>query len=132
MHGAKQRGTPADDWLDRRSGRGRVNATDGQYSDAIAKGHPVRLWTVEGSGAVNGLLQLTIRQLARIASTSSGNGTTIYGSSRASTTDFYPHHITAIATAVTAANSKIILAQASNSTKLLALTAAAPALLHTA
>ena len=54
------------------------------------------------------------------------------GSSRASTTDFYPHHITNIhiATAITAANSKIILAEAADSTKLLALTAAAPALLH--
>ena len=34
--GAKQRGAPSDDWLDRRTGRGKVTATDGQYSDAIA------------------------------------------------------------------------------------------------
>ena len=80
------RGDPdTEEQLDRVSGDGWVAAKDGDYADALAKGHTVILLVTESTGAFSADLDRVLRQLARTARASGSIDHTPYGTSRAST-----------------------------------------------
>ena len=51
--GLQARGAPGERALDRRTGEGRVDARDGDYADALAKGSHVHLLATESTGALS-------------------------------------------------------------------------------
>ncbi|EOD23228.1 hypothetical protein EMIHUDRAFT_239923 [Emiliania huxleyi CCMP1516] len=66
--GHPQRGDPdTEEQLDRVSGDGWVAAKDGDYADALTKGHTVILLVTESTGAFSADLDRVLRQLARTA-----------------------------------------------------------------
>ena len=79
-HGAESEGP-----FDRRTGRGWVRAEDGQYADALAKGHPVVLLGMETSGAFFSGLTLLLLLLGRQSTAPGTHDSTVYGEARAST-----------------------------------------------
>ena len=82
--------------MDRVSGDGWVAAKDGDYADALAKGHTVILLVTESTGAFSADLDRVLRQLARTARASGSIDHTPYGTSRASTRSHYTFHSAAI------------------------------------
>ena len=73
----QQRGDPdTEEQLDRVSGDGWVAAKDGDYADALAKGHTVILLVTESTGAFSADLDRVLRQLARTARASGSTLTT--------------------------------------------------------
>ncbi|EOD37053.1 hypothetical protein EMIHUDRAFT_454997 [Emiliania huxleyi CCMP1516] len=73
--GHPQRGDPdTEEQLDRVSGDGWVAAKDGDYADALAKGHTVILLVTESTGAFSADLDRVLRQLARTARASEASG----------------------------------------------------------
>ena len=66
--GHPQRGDPdTEEQLDRASGDGWVAAKDGDYADALSKGHTVIPLVTESTGAFSADLDRVLRQLARTA-----------------------------------------------------------------
>ena len=106
--GLKARGTPADRPLDRRTGEGRVHARDGDYADALKKGHRVHLLVSESTGALSPDVIRLLRELAKTAQGTSGHDSTVYGLSRASPKSFFPHHLAAISSAIVCADARSI------------------------
>ena len=129
VYGLKERGEPGDPPLNRLTGHGRVLACDGDYADAISKGHGVLLLMTESTGALAKPVVMLLRSLARLATLPSGNDTTVYGSSRASPKAFFPHHVASISAAIAHAESETILAKAAHETFMLSL-GVAPARPH--
>mmetsp|Transcript_30806 Transcript_30806/g.98551 ORF Transcript_30806/g.98551 Transcript_30806/m.98551 type:complete len:272 (-) Transcript_30806:171-986(-) len=107
--GRPARGDPADGPLDRTTGTGWVRAVDGQYADAIAKGHAVTLLGMESTGALYHVFSLHLRLLGRLSTAPGTHDSTQYGTNRASTKCFYRHHCAAIANAVTLADANTLL-----------------------
>ena len=107
--GHPQRGDPAtEEQLDRVSGDGWVAAKDGDYADALAKGHTVILLVTESTGAFSADLDRVLRQLARTARASGSIDHTPYGTSRASTRSHYTFHSAAISAAIVTADALTI------------------------
>ena len=94
--GHEARGGADEQALDRRTGIGRVGDKDGDYADALAKGHGVHLLVLEESGAMNGALV----RLSKGIGLPDVHDTTVYDTARASPTSFYTHHQAAISAAV--------------------------------
>ena len=65
--GLKQRGDPSDRPFKRDTGRGYVAPSDGDYTDALSKQHPVTLAITETSGAITDSLASFLHILARTA-----------------------------------------------------------------
>ena len=107
--GHPQRGDPdTEEQLDRVSGDGWVAAKDGDYADALAKGHTVILLVTESTGAFSADLDRVLRQLARTARASGSIDHTPYGTSRASTRSHYTFHSAAISAAIVTADALTI------------------------
>ena len=94
--------------LDRVSGDGWVAAKDGDYADALTKGHTVILLVTESTGAFSADLDRVLRQLARTARASGSIDHTPYGTSRASTRSHYTFHSAAISAAIVTADALTI------------------------
>ena len=94
--------------MDRVSGDGWVAAKDGDYADALAKGHTVILLVTESTGAFSADLDRVLRQLARTARASGSIDHTPYGTSRASTRSHYTFHSAAISAAIVTADALTI------------------------
>ena len=107
--GLKQRGDPSDRPFKRDTGRGYVAPSDGDYTDALSKQHPVTLAITETSGAITDSLASFLHILARTARAKGATDNTRYGLSRASTTSFYVHHLSEISTAVQVADANTII-----------------------
>ena len=103
-HGAESEGP-----FDRRTGRGWVRAEDGQYADALAKGHPVVLLGMETSGAFFSGLTLLLLLLGRQSTAPSTHDSTVYGEAHASTKAYFRHHAGAISAAVVLADATTVL-----------------------
>ena len=91
-----------------RSGEGRVDARDGDYADALAKGSKVLRLVCETTGALDPGLDRLLRSLAAATRLPDANDTTQYGASRASPQSFYGHHAAALVCAVAAQESLTI------------------------
>ena len=103
--GHPQRGDPdTEEQLDRDSGDGWVAAKDGDYADALSKGHAVILLVTESTGAFSADLDRVLRRLARAARASGSIDHTPYGTSRASTRSHYTFHSAAISAAIVTAD----------------------------
>ncbi|EOD03768.1 hypothetical protein EMIHUDRAFT_108145 [Emiliania huxleyi CCMP1516] len=101
----------SEEQLDRVSGDGWVAAKDGDYADALAKGHTVILLVTESTGgrAFSADLDRVLRQLARTARASGSIDHTPYGTSRASSTrSHYTFHSAAISAAIVTADALTI------------------------
>ena len=109
-HEARGSGSP----LDRHTGAGFISAKDGDYADALAKGHHVHLLVTESTGAMCPALIHLLLALSRCVQLPGVNDTTIYGTSRASTRDFYPHHLAAISSAIVLADANTLSAEAAH------------------
>ena len=110
--GVKARGNPGDRPLDHTTGAGRVEARDGDYTDALSKGSEVHLLVTETTGAFSHSLEKALRALATIAKLPEVDDTTIYGTSRSSPRSFYGHHAAAVSAAIVFAESAVIRATA--------------------
>ena len=108
MLGLKARGTPADRPLDRRSGEGRVHARDGDYADALKKGHRVHLLVSESTGALSRGITTLLSCLAKAVRAPEGHDSTVYGTGRASPKSFYTHHVAAISSAIVRADALLV------------------------
>jgi hypothetical protein len=106
--GLKARGTPADRPLDRRSGEGRVHARDGDYADALKKGHRVHLLVSESTGALSRAVTTLLSCLAKAVRAPEGHDSTVYGTGRASPKSFYTHHVAAISSAIVRADALLV------------------------
>ena len=106
--GLKARGAPTDRPLDRRTGEGRVHARDGDYADALAKGHRVHLLASESTGAVSRGVTTLLSCLAKSVLAPDGHDSTVYGAGRASAKFFYTHHIAAISSAIVRADALLV------------------------
>ena len=65
VFGLAQISDPGDRAFDRTTGKGFVAACQGQYADALAKGHDVSLHHAESTGALGPVLMAALRILAR-------------------------------------------------------------------
>jgi len=81
---------PGDRAFDRTTGEGFVAACQGQYADALAKGHDVSLHHAESTGALGPVLMATLRILARQSRLQGATDLTHYGEGRASSKAFLP------------------------------------------
>ena len=106
--GLKARGAPADPPLDRRSGEGRVHARDGDYADALKKGHRVHLLVSESTGALSRAVTTLLSCLAKAVRAPEGHDSTVYGTGRASPKSFYTHHVAAISSAIVRADALLV------------------------
>ena len=79
-------------------------AKDGDYADALSKGHAVILLVTESTGAFSADLDRVLRRLARAARASGSIDHTPYGTSRASTRSHYTFHSAAISAAIVTAD----------------------------
>ena len=100
--------------LDRTTGVGRVDAKDGHYADALAKGHGVYLLVFESTGAMSAGVIRLLRSLAAAAKRPEVQDTTIYGAGRASPRTFYRHHLAAISSAIARADAQTVLRHATD------------------
>ena len=106
--GLKQRGLPTDEPLVRTSGHGYVAPHAGDYADALSKRYTVALINVESTGAVGWRGVRLLRHLAQKAARRGHRDGTVYGTSRASTRSFFPHHLASIAAAVVFADALVL------------------------
>ena len=83
-----------------KSGKGFVAACQGQYSDALTKGHGVSLHHAESTGALGVVFMATLRILARQSRLKGATDYTRYGEGRASSKAFLTHHVANISTAI--------------------------------
>ena len=83
-YGLRQIGLPGQPPLDRTTGIGHVAERDGDYADALSKGHGFLLLLAENTGAIAPAFVKLLRILARSARLPTGSDTTVYGTSRAS------------------------------------------------
>ena len=104
VFGKQAVGLPTDPPLDRRTGVGRVDATAGHYSDALAKGNLVHLLATESTGALSPAVILLLKELAKAAQGTDGVDSTVYGLGRASPQSFFPHHLAAISSSIVRAD----------------------------
>ena len=108
VYGLAAIGSPGERAFDRRIGQGRVDACDGDYADALRKGHGVLLLVAETTGALSPNVIFALRSCARVASMPTGNDTTVYGTSRTSPQSFFSHHLAAISAAIAQAESHVL------------------------
>ena len=109
VFGLTARGEQAQGPHDRRTGTGWVAERQGDYSDALAKGHGVALMGCESTGAIYHAFSALLRILGKAAVAPGTQDSTVYGTSRASTSSYYAHHVAAISAAVTRADAVVIL-----------------------
>ena len=112
--GLRQIGDEDDGKYDRDSGTGYVAAFDGQYRDALAKGHGTTLCLAETTGALSPPFMATLRQCGRLSRRPGAVDLTQYGEGRASPKDFLTHHVAAISTSIQLADANTILNDAAN------------------
>ena len=86
-----------------------MRAEDGQYADALRKGHAVMLLGMESTGALFTPFALHLRLLGRQSTTPGTTDATQYGTTRASPRTFYRHHTASIAAAVVFADAQTVL-----------------------
>ena len=89
-------------------------ACQGQYADALAKGHGVSLHHAESTGALGPVLMATLRILARQSRLQGATDNTHYGEGRASSKAFLTHHVANISTAIQVADANSVLVAASH------------------
>ena len=109
VFGLTARGEQAQGPHDRRTGTGWVAERQGDYSDALAKGHNVALMGCESTGAIYPAFSALLRVLGKAAAAPGTQDSTVYGTSRASPSSYYAHHVAAISAAVTRADAVVIL-----------------------
>ena len=113
------RGQPTDGPFDRRSGLGWVAATRTcDYADALSRSHLVTLLVTECTGAVSQTVSKSLRALGRSSRAKGAVDHTRYGSSRASPTDFYTHHLAALSSAIVSIDAQAILSHATYQSQL--------------
>ena len=113
VFGLIERGTRAQGPLDRRTGTGWVAERHGDYADALSKGHAVQMFGCESTGALFSPFVAYLRLLSKAATAPGTQDSTVYGTSRASPSNFFMHHAAAISAAVTLADATVILNAAS-------------------
>ena len=88
---------------------------DGQYADALAKGHAhgVNLLHAETTGALGAVFMAALRIMAKQSRLPGATDLTQYGEGRASPKAFLSHHVANISTAIQAADAGTVLAAAS-------------------
>ena len=106
--GLVQLGRPGDAPLDRTKGMGYVATHAGDYADALSKRRTVVLVNVESTGALGWRCVRLLRRLAKAARTVGRRDGTVYGTSRAATRSFFPHHAAAVASAVVFADALVL------------------------
>ena len=100
VYGLKGRGRKRDGPFNHRTGRGWVKAREGTYHDAIhVKKSRVSLMLVEATGAISPRSLTVVGYHSRRARGARGRDSTKYGKSRASTTNYYIHHVQRISMA---------------------------------
>ena len=106
VFGLKQIGNPDDRAFDRTTGEGFVDACDGQYADALAKGHGVNLLHAETTGALAGSAPSSWprSELAKQSHLPGATDLTQYGEGGTSPKAFLNHHVANISTAIQAAD----------------------------
>ena len=109
VFGQHEHGQASEGPFDRLTGAGWVRAEHGQYSDAIAKGHPVMLLGMESTGAMFHVFALHLQLLGRLSTTPGTHDSTVYGTAPASPKTFYRHHTAAISAAVVYADANVLL-----------------------
>ena len=114
VYGQVTHGAPADGPFDRTTGCGWVRAEDGQYADALRKGHAVMLLGMESTGALFPPFALHLQLLGRQSTMPGTVDTTRYGAARASPSSFYRHHSASIAAAVVFADAHTVLTAAAS------------------
>ena len=114
--GVHARGDPLTDRpFDRRTGEGHLPATTGHdYEDALARGNGVTVFVAETTGAFNPPLEGTLRHLAALSRAPLSHDHTQYGTLRHSVRDFHAYHASAIAAAIAAAESRVIIDRAAH------------------
>ena len=113
VFGLKQIGEPTDGKYDRTTGTGFVDATPGQYADALDRGIGVTLLLAETTGALGASFMATLRVLAKLSRLPGATDLTQYGEGRASPKTFLTHHVAAISTAIHTADAHTVLTAAS-------------------
>ena len=113
MLGLRAIGLDDDEPFNRQHGTGRVSVHDGEYADALRRGHGTLLLATESTGAMCPVLIGLLRILGRIAKQPTANDLTVYGTSRASPKAFALHHTAAICGAILEADSHAVLNDAS-------------------
>ena len=106
--GLTQVGTPDEAAFDRTTGQGYVAACDGDYADALRKRFSVVLFACEANGALSRPAVRYLKNLSRLAQQKFRTDGTVYGSSRLSTRSFFVHHLAAISSAITTADTLTI------------------------
>ena len=81
-----------------------MHARDGDYADALKKGHRVHLLVSESTGALSRGITTLLSCLAKAVRAPEGHDSTVYGTGRASTKSFYTHHVAAISSAIVRAD----------------------------
>ena len=125
--GITARGDPATDRpFDRRTGAGYLRATSRHdYADAQARGNGVTVFVMETTGAFNSQLERVLRYLSTLSRTPLAHDHTQYGTLRHSVRNYYAYHAAAISSAIAAAESRVIIDQATRMSHALALGLAA-------
>ena len=111
MPGVEGRGTATDEPpFSHATGLGHITDTRGtaQYRDALRRGHPTTLYVVEPSGAMSPALVRDLRIEHARSRTPTAQDSTVYGTSRASPTTFYTHHVAAIGAAAATADARTL------------------------
>ena len=83
--------------------------TDHDYADAQSRGHRVTLLVAESTGALSPTFARALRVLASQATAPTTHDSTVYGTSRASPSSFYDHHLTALSAAIAGADAETVL-----------------------
>ena len=83
-------------------------------ADAQSKHYALSLFVAENSGAVNGVVDATLRRNARLSRAPSTKDYTLYGEARASPKDYYRHHLAAHCSAVVYADATTLLTEGAN------------------
>ena len=113
VFGLRRIGAPDEPAFNRTTGAGFVDACDGQYADALAKGHGVNLLHAETTGALGAIFMTVLRVLAKQSRLPGATDFTQYGEGRASPKACLTHHVASISTAIQAADAHTVLAAAS-------------------
>ena len=98
MYGVRARG--GGDPLDHATGVGRVDAHDGYYADARAKGHAVELLITEATGGVHHSALAMLKRYQTALRAAPGSDRTTYGRSRTAARGYTGHWLRLLSTSI--------------------------------
>ena len=92
------------------AGTGWVKGVEGDYRDALSKGHKTKIVLVETTGGISPHTRAICRRHARRATAKGARDKTKYGTTRISTRSFYTHHTQRLSLAAVRLDAKNIRA----------------------